>query len=126
GRAVPVNRLPPASRDRSTMMIVDASPCDLSHPRRRSRELNSHLWITPDFALTPAPWAKMPAHGAITFGELVGKLGRLRIDCPKCGRSGQYRLAVFIAKYGRDQKLSTWLDKLTADCPGRSRRIIRT
>ena len=61
----------------------------------------------------------LPAHGAITFGELVGQLGRLRIDCPKCGRSGQYRLAVLIAKYGRDQKLSTWIDKLTADCPRR-------
>ncbi len=41
----------------------------------------------------------------------------LRIECAKCGRTGKYRLAVLIAKYGRDEKLFTWTDELTADCP---------
>jgi len=59
------------------------------------------------------------AYGAITFGELVGKLGMVRIKCTKCGRSAKYRVAVLIAKHGRDQKLSTWIDKITADCPRR-------
>jgi hypothetical protein len=29
----------------------------------------------------------------------------------------KYRLAVLIAKYGRDEKLFTWMDELTAECP---------
>jgi hypothetical protein len=59
----------------------------------------------------------MPRDGAIIFGDLIGKLGALRIECAKCGRSGKYRLAVLIAKYGRIEKLLTWTDELTADCP---------
>jgi len=30
---------------------------------------------------------------------------------------GQYRFAVLISKYGRDEKLFTWIDDLRADCP---------
>jgi hypothetical protein len=51
------------------------------------------------------------------FGDLIGKLGVVRIECTKCGRSGKHRLAVLIAKYGRDEKLLIWTDELTADCP---------
>jgi hypothetical protein len=35
----------------------------------------------------------MPHDGAIIFGDLIGKLDMLRVECPKCGRSGRYRLA---------------------------------
>jgi len=56
-------------------------------------------------------------YSTITFGDLVGKLGRVRIGCAKCGRRGQYRLAVLIGKYGRDKKLFAWIDELTANCP---------
>jgi hypothetical protein len=38
----------------------------------------------------------MPRDGAIIFGDLIGKLDVLRIECPKCGRAGQYRLADLI------------------------------
>jgi hypothetical protein len=31
----------------------------------------------------------MPRDGAIIFGDLVGKLDVLWIECAKCGRSGQ-------------------------------------
>jgi hypothetical protein len=31
----------------------------------------------------------MPCDGAIIFGNLIGKLGMRRIECPKCGRSGK-------------------------------------
>jgi hypothetical protein len=31
----------------------------------------------------------MPRDGAIIFGDLIGKLGELRIECAKCGRSGK-------------------------------------
>jgi hypothetical protein len=34
----------------------------------------------------------MPSDGAITFREIVGKLGVVLITCDKCGRSGQYRV----------------------------------
>jgi len=34
----------------------------------------------------------MPREGAIIFGDLVGKLDMLRIECPKCGRSGRHPL----------------------------------
>jgi hypothetical protein len=30
----------------------------------------------------------MPHDGAIIFSDLIGKLDVLRIECPKCGRSG--------------------------------------
>jgi hypothetical protein len=33
----------------------------------------------------------MPRDGAIIFNDLIGKLDVLRIECPKCGRSGRYR-----------------------------------
>jgi hypothetical protein len=41
----------------------------------------------------------------------------LRVECAKCGRAGKYRLAHLIAKYGRNEKLFTWTDEITADCP---------
>jgi hypothetical protein len=31
----------------------------------------------------------MPRDGAIIFGDLIGKLDVLRIECAKCGRSGR-------------------------------------
>jgi len=43
----------------------------------------------------------MPRDGAIIFGDLIGKLDVLRIECPKCDQSGQYRLADLITRYGQ-------------------------
>jgi len=59
----------------------------------------------------------MARDDAIIFSDLIGKLGELRIECPKCGRSGRYMLARLIAQYGRDEKLFRWTDEITADCP---------
>jgi hypothetical protein len=47
---------------------------------------------------------RTPRDGAIIFRELVGKLTVLRIECEKCGRSGQYRLDCLIMRYGIDAK----------------------
>jgi hypothetical protein len=58
----------------------------------------------------------MPREGAIIFRDLAGKLGMLRIECDKCGRAGNYRLARLIAKYGIDAKLF--------DCSDRLRRTV--
>jgi hypothetical protein len=59
----------------------------------------------------------MPREGAIIFGDLVGKLDVLRIECDKCGRRGRYRLDRLIWRYGIDAKLFEWSDEVTADCP---------
>ena len=59
----------------------------------------------------------MPRDGAITFGDLIGKLDVLRVSCDKCGRDGCYGLAKLIDKRGRNGKLVDWLEELTADCP---------
>ncbi len=66
----------------------------------------------------------MPRDGAIIFRDLISKLDVLRVECAKCGRSGQYRLARLIAKYGRDAKLFDWSDELTVDCPRKRARDI--
>ncbi len=59
----------------------------------------------------------MPRDRAIIFADLLGKLIVLRIECDKCGWSGSYRLAQLIARYGRNEKVFTWIDEITADCP---------
>jgi hypothetical protein len=68
-------------------------------------------------ALRSEGWLLMPREGAITFRDIVGKLAILRIECDKCGRSGQYRVDRLIARYGVDGKLFEWSDAITADCP---------
>ncbi|HEX9219975.1 MAG TPA: hypothetical protein VF858_05785 [Gemmatimonadaceae bacterium] len=50
--------------------------------------------------------------GAIIFGDLIGKLD-VR-GSSKGGRSGKYRLAALIARYGR---AFTWIEEITGDCP---------
>ncbi len=64
----------------------------------------------------------MPRDGAIIFGDLIGKLDLLRIECPKCGRSGQYRLADLISRYGRDEKLFAFTADVTENCTRKQRR----
>jgi hypothetical protein len=59
----------------------------------------------------------MPTDDAITFRDLVGKLGVLRIECNKCGCCGIYRLNRLVARYGIDTKVCDWTDEITADCP---------
>jgi hypothetical protein len=49
----------------------------------------------------------MSRGGAITFGDLDGKLDVLRVACRKCDRSGQYRVAKLIERYGPDPDLIT-------------------
>jgi hypothetical protein len=64
----------------------------------------------------------MPRDGAIIFGDLIGKLDMLRIECPKCGRSGRYRLADLIMRYGRDEKVFAFTDDVAANC---TRKYVR-
>jgi hypothetical protein len=64
----------------------------------------------------------MAREGAIIFSDLIAKLDMLRVECPKCGRSGRYRLADLITRYGRDEKLFAFTDDVTATCERRRAR----
>jgi hypothetical protein len=64
----------------------------------------------------------MPHEGAIIFSALIGKLDVLRVECPKCGRSGRYRLADLITRYGRDEKLFAFTADVTANCTRKQAR----
>ena len=59
----------------------------------------------------------MPRDGAITFGDLVGKLDALQVACDKCGRRGRYGVARLIEQHGRDGNMVDLLAELKADCP---------
>jgi hypothetical protein len=65
------------------------------------------------------PLKVMLRDGAITFGDLVGKLGLIRVECSKCERAGWYSVRLLIQQYGRDSTILDWKDDLTADCPRR-------
>ena len=53
--------------------------------------------------------------GSLSLAEYPAALVRLK--CSKCGRSGQYRKAKLIEKYGRDIPLPELLHMIAADCP---------
>jgi len=48
----------------------------------------------------------MPHDDVIIFGDLIGKLDMLRIECAKCSRSDKYRLAALIAQYAATKSCS--------------------
>jgi hypothetical protein len=60
---------------------------------------------------------RMSRDGEIVLGELVGKLRILRLDCPKCGKWGQYLVDRLLIRYGSDTKLLDWMEGLLVDCP---------
>jgi hypothetical protein len=60
---------------------------------------------------------KLPHSGAITFGDLINKLGTLQVTCEQCGRNGRYSVRRPAAQHGHDGKVSDWLSAITSDCP---------
>jgi hypothetical protein len=44
----------------------------------------------------------MPRDGAMTFGDLLGRLDWLEITCPKCGRAGRYSVWRLALERGPD------------------------
>jgi hypothetical protein len=64
---------------------------------------------------------KQRRSGAITLGDLAGRLDLLRVGCSKCARAGQYRVTALIERYGPDMGLPDWKDAITADCPRRAK-----
>ena len=59
----------------------------------------------------------MPLNGAITFGDLTGKLDLLEVACDKCGRKGRYAVARLIEQRGADGRVTDLLTELSSDCP---------
>jgi len=59
---------------------------------------------------------------AVTFGDLVGRLRMLRVECNKCGWSGSYSLALLVRQCGRSHTVLDWKDMLTLNCPQRLKR----
>src|SRR4051794_24572897 len=59
----------------------------------------------------------MSAKGAVTLGELVGRLDRLEACCRRCERRGRLRLARLIADHGAGAGPPHLAARLAADCP---------
>src|SRR5262245_60784698 len=62
--------------------------------------------------------------GAITFGDLVGRLDMLRVACSKCDRVGRYSVASLIECHGANAGLPDWKEQLTTDCPLRAKPAV--
>jgi hypothetical protein len=41
-------------------------------------------------------------HGSYSLGEAAAKLNVIRLTCPKCHRTGQYRVDELLERYGPD------------------------
>ena len=61
----------------------------------------------------------MPRNEAIIF--VIGKLDTFRVDCPKCGRAGRYKLPVLVGQYGCAGSVIEFLAEIAVDCPRRLR-----
>ena len=57
--------------------------------------------------------------GAITLGQIAGRLDRLEIACGKCGRRGSYAVQGLIDRHGPDLGLPDLAAMLSADCEHR-------
>jgi hypothetical protein len=55
--------------------------------------------------------------GAVTLGELVGRVDRLEVRCRRCERRGRLRLARLIAEHGAGTGLPDLAARLAAGCP---------
>jgi hypothetical protein len=60
---------------------------------------------------------EMP-HGSYSLRNAAAKLNMLRLHCPKCGRSGQYRIDRLMERYSPDTALPDLRHEL-AQCPRR-------
>ena len=55
--------------------------------------------------------------GAVTLGELVGRIDRLEVRCRRCPRHGRLGLARLIADHGEGTELPDLAERLAAGCP---------
>ena len=59
----------------------------------------------------------MSNRGAITLGELTGKLDLLEIKCHRCERHGRVSLARLIDEHGANTGLPDLWESLAGGCP---------
>ena len=59
----------------------------------------------------------MGAKGAVTLGDLIGRVERLEVRCRRCERHGRPRLARLIADHGAGTGLPDLAVRLAAGCP---------
>jgi hypothetical protein len=59
----------------------------------------------------------MMASGAVTLGELAGRLAMLEIACSRCERRGRLNVAKLIEQHGADARLPDLRHVLAGDCP---------
>jgi hypothetical protein len=66
----------------------------------------------------------MMGRGAVTLGDLVGRIDRLEVRCRRCDRHGRMRLARLIKEHGDDLGLPE-LARVLANGVRRPTRSIR-
>ena len=59
----------------------------------------------------------MSATGAVTLGDLAGRVDQLEVRCRRCDRHGRLRLARLIADHGAGTGLPDLAVRLSAGCP---------
>jgi hypothetical protein len=59
----------------------------------------------------------MSTSGAITLGEIAGRLPMLEVACARCGRRGRLSVAKLIERHGAGAKLPDLRTVLASDCP---------
>ncbi len=59
----------------------------------------------------------MRTKGAVTLGELAGRLDQLEVRCRRCQRRGRLRLARLIADHGAGTGVPELAVRLAAGCP---------
>ena len=55
--------------------------------------------------------------GAVTLRQIVGTRDALGVKCDRCGRSGRYRVAALVERYGLDMGLPEIAAALAEGCP---------
>jgi hypothetical protein len=75
--------------------------------RRRGFGWRSHCLLAATLdswlqAFSEASESRNAPRRSLTSTDLVGKLGTLVVECPKCGRTGRYAPRRLIEQHGRD------------------------
>lgn len=55
--------------------------------------------------------------GAVTLGDIAGRLPMLEVACSRCERRGRLSVARLIEQHGADARLPDLRDILAGDCP---------
>jgi hypothetical protein len=59
----------------------------------------------------------MSSSGAVTLGEIAGRLAMLEVACSRCERRGRLDVAKLIERHGADARLPDLREILAGDCP---------